>query len=824
MRLLLRSLLRSPALMVGVTATLALGVAALIVTFAVVDAALFRQPPFPDAGRITMLYLVRSPAGEPVHNERWSFPRFQLLHDSQQSFEQVASYSNPMLTVSGEDDAEMVYGELVSPDYFPLLRVGAARGRVLAPADDDVANPAPVVVLSHTIWSRRFSSDPAVLGRAVRINGLMLTVIGVLPEGFHGLSGRADLWVPATIAPRLTYADYVRTNQNFISAVGRLREGVSLEEARAELAVLGAKVNWAQPSDPENRAERVSATAVPINEARVDRTVRRSLAVLFTAVLLLLLLACANVTNLLLGRAATRRREAAVRLALGSGTRRLFRHLTAEHLLLALPGTLLGVAVAWRVTAFVAPPANAWAARNFYGSLAAFDTPAFGASELVFGVVVALLAALLVAIPPALTAFRLDLQSEIKSGSRGIAGGAITLRRPTLRGVIVALEAALALLLVVAAGLLIDSFERMRRTELGVDTAGILTFWVIPSEARVPPATAAAYVSRLLDAVARVPGVTSATVDGGGPLAGTARSTLYIAGRPAPPPHQAPPVLRHYVGPDHFKTLGIPLRRGRVFGPGDVAGAPRVTVISETAARRFWPNEDPIGKRVWFGGGSSFSSPDSSATIVGIVGDVMYEPLDRQPNRASFYTAYQQFTYASRMVYLRTAGDPRSLVPGVRKALRGVDPDVAMRDVQTLDEIVSGSWARHRFEALVFGGFGAAALLLAASGIFAVLAYAVADRTKEFGVRIALGARAADVMRLVLSEGLAFPAAGILLGLAASLAATGALRSSLYEVSPLEPLVYAKTIGVLLIAAAAACVIPAWRAARTDPMEAMRAE
>jgi putative ABC transport system permease protein len=318
--------------------------------------------------------------------------------------------------------------------------------------------------------------------------------------------------------------------------------------------------------------------------------------------------------------------------------------------------------------------------------------------------------------------------------------------------------------------------------------------------------------------------VISASVDGGAPLAGTARSTLYIAGRPLPLPYQAPPVLRHYVGPDHFKTLGIPIRRGRVFGPGDVAGAPRVTVISETAARRFWPGEDPIGKRVWFGGGSSFDRPDSSAEIVGIVGDVMHEPLDRQPNRASFYTPYAQFTYAFRMVFLRTAGDPLALVPAVRKAVRSVDPDVAMRDVQTLDQLVRGSWARHRFEAMVFGGFGAAALLLAASGIFAVLAYAVADRTREFGVRIALGARAADVMRLVVGEGLAFPTAGMVLGVVASFAATAAMRSSLYEISPLEPRVYAETIGLLLLAAAAACVIPAWRASRADPLEAMRAE
>ena len=330
-------------------------------------------------------------------------------------------------------------------------------------------------------------------------------------------------------------------------------------------------------------------------------------------------------------------------------------------------------------------------------------------------------------------------------------------------------------------------------------------------------------MSRLLEAMARVPGVVSASVDGGAPLAGAARSVLYVLGRPGPPGYEAPPVLRHYVAAGHFQTLGIPLRRGRVFGPGDASGAPKVTVISETAARRFFAKEDPIGKRVWFGGGA-FGSPDSSAEIVGIVGDVIYEPLDRQPNRASFYTPYTQFTYASRMVFLRTTRDPLSIVPEVRKALWSVDPDVAMRDVQTLDDVVSGSWARHRFEAFLFGGFGIAALLLAASGIFAVLAYAVASRTREFGIRIALGAGAMNVVRMVLSEGLALPALGIILGLAASLAAARALRSSLYDVSPLEPRVIVGTVALFLTAIVAACLIPARRATLADPMEAMRAE
>ena len=736
----------------------------------------------------------------------------------------MATWAPGSFTASGESEAESVNGERVSGAYFSLLGAVAASGRVLAEADDDAGRPSAVVVLGDGLWRRRFASDPNVAGRTLRLNGVPLTVVGVMPRGFSGLSGKAELWVPATMTPQLTYAEYLTTNQNFISAFGRLRPEVSLESARSELAVLGAAINRALPSDPEHPEERVSASALTLNQARVDSTVRRSLFVLLSAVALLHLLACANVTNLLLGRAAARRRDSAVRVALGSSGGQLFSHLFREAFVLALSSGALGVALAAWASAVIAPPTNVWAPRNFYGNLAPFDTPEFGGLELLFGVVIALVTAALVAAPAALSAFRIDVSSGLRAGARGISDGAFSLLRPSPRGVIVGFEAALAMLLVVGAGLLIDSFERMRGTSIGVDGANVLTFWVVPSEARIPPAAAPAFVSRLLEAVARVPGVQSATVDGGGPVSGTASSTLYVAGRPTPPPGQAPPVLRHYIGPDHFRTMGIPVRRGRVFTALDTAEARRVTVISETAARRFWPNQDPIGQRVWFGGGSNFDRPERSAEIVGVVADVVYAPLDRRPNRASFYTPYTQFTYASRMVFVRTSSDPMSVVPGVRRAIAGVDPELAMRDVQPLSEVVSGSWARHRFDAVLFGGFGVLALLLAASGIFAVLSYAVQTRTREFGVRIALGADSARVVRDVLKEGMGFPIVGLLVGIGAALGTTRLLQSALYEVSPQEPRVFIGTALLLLITAAAACVLPAWRATRTDPIAALRAE
>ena len=810
---------------IGLIATLALGVAALTTTFAIVRAALWREPPLPAAARLGILFLERNPADEPPRRERWSFARSEQLRASQQSFDAIATFSLASLTLSGagDGDAELVYGERVSADYLRMLGAVATNGRLFAEGDDDPGRPSPVAVMNERLWQRRFGSNTFTADRTIRLNGVSLTVVGLLPAGFRGLSGRADLWIPRAVSPQIAYADYLTTNQNFIPVVGRLRPGVDWSHAQAELAVLAAAINRALPSDPENPTERVSATAVPLNDARGDPNARRSLPVLLAAVALLHLLACANVVNLLLGRAAERRQEFAVRLALGGGAGRLFRHVLAEGGALALAGGVMGIIVAWGTTGLAALPRNSWS--TSFGIVAPFDTPTFSVVEAAFGVALALVTALLVAMAPAVTAYRVDVAAGVRSSTRTASGRAMSIRRPTLRAMLVSVEAAVAAILVVGAGLLWDSFQRMQQADVGVDADRVLTFWIIPSEARVPTPAAPAFVGRVIDAIARVPGVEAVTVDGGAPLAGSASSTLYIAGQSVPAPGQAPPVLRHYIAPDHFRTLGIPVRQGRVFTTADTADAPRVTVISETAARRFWPNGDAIGQQVWFGGGSTFDSPERSARIVGVVGDVAYQPFDRQANFASFYTPYTQFTYPSRAVFVRTVqDDPMTALADVRRAVASVDPELALQDPQPLARLLRASWARQRLDTTLFSGFGLAALGLAASGIFAVLAYSVSTRRREFGIRIALGARSRRIVWLVLGEGMVFPIAGLIAGLAASLALTRLLRSSLYETSPLEPRVFLTGAAVLAAAALTAGLIPAWRATKADPVESLRAE
>ena len=805
---------------------LAAGVAALTTTFAIVRASLWREPPFPRADRLGIVFLERNPANEPPRRERWSFPRSEQLRTTARSFDAFATFSMASLTISGgstrDSGAELVYGERVSAQYLSMLGVTATSGRIFSEADDEAARPSPIAVVNEGFWQRRFGDTPFAPDRTIRLNGVTLTIVGIVPAEFRGLSGRSDLWFPRTVSPQITYAEYLTTNQNFIPVVGRLRPGVDWPSAQAELNVLAAAINRALPSDPNHPEERVSATAVPLNESRGDATTRRSMPVLLAAVALLHLLACANVANLLLGRGADRRQEYAVRLALGGGSARLFRHVFTQGFALTMAGGAIGTAGAWWATAFIALPRNTWGTQ--FGIVAPFDTPAFSVIEFAFGLALAIVTSLLVAFGPAVMASRVTIATGLRASTRTSSGRAMSLRRPSLRSVLVGVEAAVAALLVVGAGLLWDSYRRMDGADIGVDADHVLTFWVIPSEARVPTDAAPAFIGRIVDAIARVPGVEGVTVDGGAPLAGSASSTLYIAGEPAPPPGQAPPVLRHYIAPDHFKTLGIPIVHGRAFTAGDTAESLGVAVISETAARTFFPRGDAIGQRVWFGGGSNFNSIERSAVIVGIVGDVAYQPFDRRANFASFYTPFTQFTYPARAVFVKTSQDPMSALADVRRAVATVDPELALQDPRLLADQLRLSWARQRLDTALFSGFGLAALALAASGIFAVLAYSVRTRRREFGIRIALGARPGRIVRLVLGEGMAFPIAGLVIGLGASFWLTRLLQTSLYETSPLEPRVFITMAAVLIGAALLASVIPALRATQSDPADALRAE
>ena len=814
--------LRSP-LAGAVILTLALAIGANTMVFGIVDAVLLRPPPFADVERLAIFYITRTPEGGRTQRERWSYPRYQLLRRlAAPHFEDVASFSRSTLTIT-DGEPEPVESEVVAPAYFRVLSIRPLLGRAFVEEENQTAGERPVTVIGHDLWRRRFGGDSSVLGRTLRIFGVSFTIIGVLPEGVHGLTGRGELWIPATMASRVSYPEYLTTNQNFISVVGRLRRGVELEAARTAVEVLGAQIQRAIPSEDYSDRATFAAMAIGLDTARIEPASRQSALLLLGAVGFLLLLACANVANLLLARAAGRRREMAVRAALGATRARLAGELLGESAALALAGGALGALTAVWLLPVVPVPAAIIHPRNMYGSLGDFAAPAFDWRVAAFVVAVSVAAAFLCGALPALQPSHLDLTRDLKDGAPTASAGT-GLRRLSARSVLVGVETALALLLLVAAGLMLESFRRLRAQPIGFEPERLMTFWIRPPEVKYPPPQAALLIERVLAEIARIPGVEAATVDGCTPLGtGCANSTLYVAGRPLPAPNEAPGVLRHYVGPDHFRTLGVRLIRGRVFTSADRAGRTRVAIINELAARRFFPNEDPIGRRVWFGGGSTFDRPDSAAEIIGIVGDMAYQALDERPVQPDFFTSYLQFTYASRAVLVRAKGrDPSQLVPALRRAVRLADPDLALYDVRTMEQRIGESWARRRLHTLLLGGFAAVAILLAAMGIYAIVAHSIAQRTREVGIRIALGATVPDVVALLVREGMAFPIAGLVVGIGAALLLTRALGAMLYGVAPTDPAVFATVTLLLAVVALAACYLPARRVIRLDPLAALK--
>jgi putative ABC transport system permease protein len=823
LRLAIRVLRRNRTLTLSVIGTLALAIGAGIATFGIAEAVLITPPPFPEANRLAILFTTHTDSKRGTERYRWSYARFRMLSRSLTSTASIGAYGFASVTLTGQTDAEPIVAEIVSGDYFATLGARTMRGRLFSAEEDQSPSSPQVALLSYALWQRRYAGDAGIIGQTVRVNGNQLTVIGIMPPGFTGLTGRAELWFPTAQAPRLTYPEYLTTNQDFISVVGRLKPGVSMPSLRAEIGAVGAAIQRAVPSRSQVPGDSFGATAVPLNEVRVNATTKRAMFVLLGAVGVVLLLACANVSSLLITHAASRRREMAVRLALGASRGRLVRQLLTEAAVLSTLGGGLGLAVAWWITRVVKVPAGAIAPANFYGSIGEFVQPRLDPLLLAFAAGVTIVTALLCGLAPALTAARTSLANTLRqSGAVTRVGGA---SRLSIRGLTVAIEVALALVLLTGGSLMLATLARLRGESLGIDPRNVITFSVRPPEVRYTPATAPAFIERLLAALKSVPGVSEATVDGCAPLTmSCANSSLFIIGRPMPAPGDAPGIRRHYVGPDHFRVLGIPVLRGRPFDNTDREGRPAVAIINETAARRFWPDQNPIGARIWFGGGSRWNYPDSSLEVVGVVGDVPYQEGDERKQVPAVYTSYLQFTYSWRTVMLRTTGDAAPAIRGVRDAVKSIDQDLALYDLGLLTQQLGGAWAKQRFMSAVLAAFASIALLLAATGVFGVVASLVTERTREIGIRIALGATPADVGRLVIGQGMRLPIVGLAAGMLLAIPAAQTLRGLVYGVSPNDPRVLAiVALAITLVVLVATC-IPARRATKVDPRISMAAE
>jgi predicted permease len=811
LRYALRTLARSPGFALTAILTLALGIGATTAIYTVVAGVLLRPLPYPEPGRIMKLTEVNADGGHPNFTD----PNFYDLREQNRSFAALAELSGQLpVSVAGGKEAVRSAAAAVSSDFFRVMGVGPAVGRAFLP-EEQREGAAPTVVVGHAFWRQALGGEP-IVGKTLRIDGRPYSVIGVMPEGFEYPQG-VQLWIPRELEPRGTS----RTAHNW-RVVGRLATGVSVQQARADLGTIARRLK-AQYGDD---TDMVDASVVPLRESMVG-SVRTPLLVLLGAAAFLLLIAVANVSNLLFARLAGRRRELAVRSALGAGRGRLTQQLVSESLVLGLAGGALGVLLAYWGTAALLALGPA--------SLPRLGEVSVDAPVLLFALAVSVGAAVGLGLAGAASAAPTDLRGALAEGGRTAAGSGPARR---VRDALVVAQVGLTLVLLAGAALMGRSLLRL----LAVDT-GFVTEGVLVADVAIPmpdgpsgAASVASFNERLLSRLRTLPGVTTVGGISDFPLrAGIGGDgTFLVLSRPdevksfedwqalGKIPGRTGYADYRIASGDYFGAMGIPVLRGRTFSERDAPDAPiTVAVVSESLAKKQWPGESPIGKLIQFG---NMDGDMRALRVVGVVGDVREAGVDAEPQPTLYAYYRQRPVRASEFSFaIRTRGEPRSLIPAVRRAVREVDPEVPPR-FSTIGEIVAGSTADRRFTLVLLGVFGAAALLLALAGIYGVVSYLVAQRTREFGVRMAFGAREADVRRMVLRQGAKLAGAGLALGLVVALGLTRVLRSQLYGVTSTDPAAYAA--GILLLAAIAllASYVPARRATRVDPVNALRAE
>jgi putative ABC transport system permease protein len=795
----LRSLRRSPAFTAVAVLCLALGIGANAALFSVLNAVLLRPLPYAEPERIVRIYEATDGKGRGSA----SIPNFKDWGEQSTGFERLAAYEMRNLNLEGTAEPERVSAVLATPELFTLLGARPLLGRTFATGQDDPKREK-VAVLSEGLWRKRFGADRSLVGREIELDGASYLVIGVMPTAFEfpAGGGGTDVWT-------LFKAPSERLEQSrgshFLAVVGRLKDGVTLEAATAQLAGVAARIEKAFPAEQAGRSVEVT----PLRDDVVGGS-RRALLILFGAVALVLLIACANVANLLLARAAVRQREVAIRLALGASRARLIRQFLIESLVLALAGATLGALLAvWSLDALGPLAQNALPVSGGF----TLDTRVFG-----FLLAVALLSGLLFGLLPAIQASRGSVQETLIGGGGGKATS--TGRQQRFRNSLVIAEIALSLVLLIGAGLLLRGFLRLSGTPPGLAAENVLTTHIAVPVAQLDGSTPRVF-RPLLDKVRGIPGVQSAALISMLPIQDAwTNGGFWIEGRPLPPPGQLPWAEQRIASPSFFESLGIPLLRGRDFAEADGESGPLVTVINDALARRYFPAEDPIGKRLTFGG-------DLQLTIIGVVGDVRQAGLDSQP-LMEIYLPYGVPMAAGGLgdavLVVKTAVAPESVAGPVRKAVQSVDPSLPLYKVLTMEQVISDSLAARRLQLWLLGLFAGMALVLSAAGLYGVISYLVAQRTREIGVRIALGAQMRDVTGLVMRQGARLTGTGIALGLLGALAFTWLLQSLLFEVSARDPLTYAAIAGLLALVALVATFIPARRASRVSPMVTIRTE
>lgn len=794
-----RMLGKNPGFTAVAVLTLALGIGANTAVFSVVNAVLLRRLPFADADRLLLVY--ENSLQQGVRHVPVAPPNYLDWRTQSQVFEEMAIIGFFDYDLSGIGQPERVEGLRVSASLFSVLRVRPILGRAFT-AEEDQYGRQPVVILSYGLWQRRFGGNPGVIGRTLKLSAVDHIVVGVMPNGFRFLSPRVQLWVPIAFNPAF---ELNNRGQHSYEVVARLRSGVQIEKAQAEMAAIALRLGQQFPDS--NRGWGVELQ--PLQERGLG-PIRPTLLILLGAVSLVLLIACANVANLLLARGAARRKEFALRMALGASWPRLIRHFLAESIALGLCGGLAGVLLAyWSLPILVS-----LAPRN----LPRLEEVSIDKSVLTFTLAISGLTGVLFGLAPALHASRLDLNVALREGTRGLTQGVRGHRAGSL---LVAAQVGLSLVLLVGAGLLLRSFLHLRDVDPGFRPSHMLKASLLLPEAKYPEMEQwVNFIEQLLPRVEVLPGVKSAAVVLGLPLSGENASVSFsIYGRPPLPPGQFLSARYRQVSPKYFATMGIPLVRGRAFTERDRREAPPVIIVNETMARQFFPNEDPVGKSIVVDDGFA----KEPCEIVGLVGDVKDMALETDAG-AQMYLPILQRCWARFNLVVRTGGRPQALMAAIEKEVWALDKDLPLHNVLAMEELLSDSVAQRRFSTLVQAIFSAVALALSAVGLYGLMAFSVSQRTQEIGIRMALGANAGDILRAVLAQGLRLTLIGLTVGLVSALVVTRVIRSFLYDVTPTDPLTFICVSLILAGVALLASYVPARRASKIDPMEALRYE
>jgi predicted permease len=803
----LRNLTRNPGFVVVAMLTLALGIGANTTIFSVINNTLLKPLPFPGADR---LVLVWETFGKGPDNQNIvSAPNFWDFQRQSRSFENMAIFDSAgrgynLSPTRNSREAEQVSGLRVSAGFFSVLGVKPFLGRTFLP-EEEILGRDREVVLSYGLWKTRYDGDPSLVGKTIRVDGADFTVIGVMPREFEWQfwSGPRKLWVPVGY----TKTDFGRGDNSFLS-IARLKPGVSVAQARAEMEAVGKSVAAQYPREDAD----MGATVSPLAEFNMEG-LRTTLLTLLAAVAFVLLIACVNVANLLLARGAARQKEFAIRLALGAQGSRIVRQLLTENVLLALAGGAAGLVLAAVGTRllFYAFQLDALQLPMRPIDSISMDGPVFG-----FALVISCLTGLLFGLAPALTALRTDVNEPLKEGGRTQSAG----RNSRLRQVLVASEVALALVVLSGAGLMIKSMTRLLGVDPGLNAKNVLTMGMsVPQEEiYVGPPGLPRFCQDIEDYAGAIPGVLSVGAVAHLPFQGNAGRGFQIEGQPPADPGRMPGANYTVACPNYFRTMGIPILKGREFTRQDTVAAPGVIVINETMARAYWPKEDPVGKAIRLGG-----SDGPRLTVVGVVGDVHFQGLD-SPMQRQFFRPYTQAGWPVMAIVVRTINSPALFAAPVKKSLASVLPDWPVSKAEAMEDILHNSTGSRRFPMLLLSVFSVLALVLAAVGIIGVVGHSVTQRTHEIGIRMALGAKTADVLRLMVNSSMLWVLVGLAAGVAGSAALTRLLTGMLYQVRPLDPLVLGGVSLLLAAVALLASYLPARRAARIDPIVALRCQ